>query len=157
MRPYPTGFKHYDRVHPRVVLDFIADEIADGRASELGEYESLSQFDLNDQTCYLLTCDSRPAGFLSVRFFNNFENCWATHLYIKPEFRRKGCASFVLKSLKVNRVGVIADNTAALQLYVSLGFVSDLTGEVRGKRINMVSAKASEARKKNVRQKPAVK
>lgn len=155
MRPFPTGFKRYDRVHPRVVLDFIADEIADGRGSDLGDYESLSQFDLNDHTCYLITCDSRNVGFLTVRFYNNFENCWASHLFIRSDFRRRGCASFVLKSLKVNRVGVIADNEVAQQFYKSLGFVSDLTGEVRGKRINMVCAAASEARKKNARLKPA--
>jgi len=139
------------------VLEFINEMIEDGRGAELGEYESMTQFDLKDHTCYQLTCDSRVVGFLTVRFYNNFENCWASHLYVKPEFRRKGHASFVLKSLKVNRVGVISDNVAARQLYASLGFVADLTGDLRGKRINMVNAAASETRKKNAQKKPAVK
>lgn len=153
MQSHPTGYKRYERVHPQKVLDFIIDEISQDRGEALGEYRSLSRFDLARRTCYLITCDGKTVGFLAVRFHNKFENCLLTHIYIRPDYRRRGCAHFVVRSLKVNRVSFNPSNLAVRQLFGKLGFTQDMDVDLKSTQISMMSERVTEVRRVSARQK----
>ena len=81
---------------------------------------------------YLIMLDDSIAGFTFVNekygYTNNIE-----YLYIKPEFRRKGLASFALKKIKEIvlakgnsrvQIEVAPNNISALKLYYKQGFTS---------------------------------
>ena len=81
---------------------------------------------------YLIMLDDNIAGFTFVNekygYTNNIE-----YLYIKPEFRRKGLASFALKKIKEIvlakgnprvQIEVAPNNLSALKFYYKQGFTS---------------------------------
>lgn len=81
---------------------------------------------------YLIIFDDDIAGFTFVNekygYTNNIE-----YLYIKPEFRRKGLASFALKKIKEIvldkgnprvQIEVAPNNLSALKLYYKQGFTA---------------------------------
>lgn len=81
---------------------------------------------------YLIMLDDNIAGFTFVNekygYTNNIE-----YLYIKPQFRRKGLASFALKKIKEIvlakgnprvQIEVAPNNLSALKLYYKQGFTS---------------------------------
>lgn len=72
---------------------------------------------------YFIYLDKVIAGYCSV----NVSNATALEkLYISPDYRNRGIASFVLNHLNIRSLLVIKKNTSAIQLYIKNGFkVSD--------------------------------
>lgn len=120
-RQFKGGYKQYLRTTPGKLLAYLKQEERIAGAGALGEFEALTPFDLRDQTCYLIHLDARIVGFVTLKFLPG-EVRRLQKLYVTPNARKHGCASFVLRGLKINAITIPVRRIELLSLCRKIGF-----------------------------------
>jgi hypothetical protein len=64
MRTFNEGQKEFRHAKTSEILFFIREESRRGAVAGLGDFESLTAFDLRQELTYLIYLDDRPVGFL---------------------------------------------------------------------------------------------
>ena len=122
MRTFNEGQKEFRRATTGEILFFIREESRRGPTAGLGDLESLTAFDLRQEMTYLIFLDARPVGFASVKFGATSQDRRLTKLYVTPEARRYGCASYVMRGLKITQTTIPVTNIQFISLCRKLGF-----------------------------------
>lgn len=122
MRDYKLVHKQYIKCSPVDILNFVKGMARAGGGPDLGEYASLTQLDFNQETCYLIHLDNRVVGFVSVRYGRNDDSRILSKLFVIPNARKHGCASYVLHGLRISNVNVPIRNIQLIGLCRQLGF-----------------------------------
>lgn len=122
MGEYKGGFKQYIRATPGQVLAFLKLESDIVSAKVLGDFDSLSRFDLRQDISFLIQHQSRPVGFACMRVGDVQGDRRLTKIYITPDARRSGCASFVLRGMKITKITVPVRHIELIRLCRKNGF-----------------------------------
>lgn len=123
MRRFEGGFKQYVRTTPNEILRFVKTEIEQENIKTVEPFDSLTLFDLSQQVCYKILLDDRVVGFACAKWTNGDLNSRRlTKIYITPSARRHGCATFVIKGLKIALITIPIRNVIFIGLCIRLGF-----------------------------------
>lgn len=104
MNQFKSGYKQYLRAMPHQILTFLKDEIRTVSPKDLGGFDDLAKFDLRDEVCFLIHLDSRVVGFVCIKFQGTERRL--TKIYVTPNARRHGCATYVLRGLKISKATI---------------------------------------------------
>lgn len=123
MSTFKKIYKQFVHVPPAQILDFKEAEVARGNRAEMGDYAELSMFDLRNELCFKLLVGDRVAGFATARFDRNRNSRRLLRIYVTPEFRRHGMASWVLDEMPVTFIDVPVRFTTLYNLCRKKGYV----------------------------------
>lgn len=87
----------------------------------MGDFESLTPFDLRDEICFFIHLDNRIVGFITLKFLPNDERR-LMKIYVTPNARKHGCASFVIRGLKISKITIPIRRVGLLGLCRKIGF-----------------------------------
>lgn len=122
MRRFNAGRKEYRRTAGKQILQFLKDEVRRSPAGALGDYESLSAFDLHLDLSFLIYLDDRPVGFACMRVDRTTADRRLTRIYVTPISRNHGCCKFVLQGLKITDITIPIRNIQLISLCRTLEF-----------------------------------
>lgn len=103
-RDFKRGYKQYVRTDALPILRFVEAEAARGNARELGDYTELSMFDLRGEVCFRLMFADRMVGFATAKCEGLRKRL--LRIYVMPEYRRHGIASWVLDEMPITDINV---------------------------------------------------
>jgi len=104
MGNFKNVYKQFARTEPHVIMAFKEAEVARGNRAEMGDYAELSWFDLRKELCFRLLVGDRMVGFATARY--DGERRQLLRIYVMPEYRRHGVASWVLDQMPVTDIRV---------------------------------------------------
>lgn len=119
-RTFNSGFKQFLRATPSEILGFVKMEVSSGYQKDMGDYDTLSPSDLRAELCFKIMLGSRMVGFATAKYATSFRRL--LRIYITPNARRHGCASWVLQEMRVTDVNVPVRNAHFLGLCRKKGF-----------------------------------
>lgn len=122
MRTLAGGYKQYMKSSPGEVMAFLKDEKERVPRTELGDFESLTPFDMNQQLCFKIMLDNRIVGFACAKWNNDPSSRRLTRIYITPHARKRGCASFIIRGLRIAQISIPVANAGFIGLCRTLGF-----------------------------------
>lgn len=104
MGDFKNVYKQFARTDPKTIMAFKEAEVARGNRASMGDYAELSMFDLRNEVCFRLMVNDRTVGFATARFVGDSRQL--ARIYVMPEFRRHGVASWVLDQMPVTHLNV---------------------------------------------------
>jgi hypothetical protein len=118
---FKGGYKQYLRATPHQILNYLKEEARLVSPKELGDFDSLTHFDLRDEASFLLQLDSRVVGFVTIKFLPGDQRR-LMKIYVTPNARKHGCASFAIRGLKINKITIPVRLVSLLGLCRKIGF-----------------------------------
>ena len=120
-RTFNKGYKQYTRTTPKELFEWLKIERKLVGEAALGDFDDLTKFDLRDEVCFLIHLDSRPVGFVSVRFLPEGGRR-LMKIYVTPRARRHGCASVTIRGLKISKASIPVRHVSLLGICRRIGF-----------------------------------
>ncbi|WJJ55145.1 hypothetical protein [Xanthomonas phage RTH11] len=120
-RDFKRGYKQYVRTEALPILRFVEAEVARGNSRDLGDYAELSMFDLRGEVCFRLMFADRMVGFATAKCEGLRKRL--LRIYVMPEFRRHGIASWVLDEMPITEINVPVRCIQLLSLCRKKGYV----------------------------------
>ena len=124
MREFYQGRKEYCKATPPEILTFLKSERSGNGPALLNGYDGLTTFDFRHEMTFLIYLDTRVVGFASMKMGMGSERMLAK-IYVTPVARKHGCASHVLRELRITRAHVPVPNIQFISLCRKVGFQYD--------------------------------
>jgi GNAT superfamily N-acetyltransferase len=121
MHTFKEGFKEYRKTTRDVIIRFIREEKRRVSPDTLGDYETLTPFDLRQELIFLIYLNDTPVGFCCIKIIDG-NSRRLTKIYVTPTARKHGCGSHILRELKVTQVVIPIRCIQFISLCRAVGF-----------------------------------